>query len=70
MNIRTKILCAVLGGLLIAGWMSTSAHARDDAKTGAKGDKTGTNPINFTHDVRLYNEYQWLNTRATEIRIP
>jgi hypothetical protein len=27
-----------------------------------KGDKTGTNPINFTHDARLYNEYIWLNT--------
>lgn len=24
-------------------------------------DKSGTNPINFTFDARLYNEYQWLN---------
>jgi hypothetical protein len=27
-----------------------------------KKDKTGTNPLNFTFDARLYNEYQWLNT--------
>jgi hypothetical protein len=25
-------------------------------------DKTGTNPLNFTFDARLYNEHQWLNT--------
>jgi len=25
-------------------------------------DKTGTNPINFQHDLRVYNEYLWLNT--------
>jgi hypothetical protein len=29
-----------------------------------KADKTGTNPINFTFDARLYNEYQWLNTEG------
>jgi hypothetical protein len=27
-----------------------------------KADKTGTNPLNFTFDARLYNEFQWLNT--------
>ncbi len=25
-------------------------------------DKTGTNPINFQRDFRIYNEYSWLNT--------
>ncbi len=44
--------------------MSTSAKAEDDAKAAMKGDKTGTNPVNFTHDVRLYNEFLWLNTRG------
>lgn len=24
-------------------------------------DKTGTNPINFTYDLKLYNEFSWLN---------
>ncbi|MDW3095037.1 MAG: hypothetical protein R8G33_05110 [Gammaproteobacteria bacterium] len=27
-------------------------------------DKTGTNPINFTNDFRLYNEYLWLDTEG------
>ncbi len=64
MNRRTIQFIAVLAGLLIAGWVSTSAQAQDDAKAAMKGDKTGTNPVNFTHDVRLYNEFLWLNTRG------
>jgi hypothetical protein len=27
-----------------------------------KNDKSGTNPINFQRDFRIYNEYLWLNT--------
>lgn len=27
-------------------------------------DQTGTNPINFTRDFRIYNEYSWLNTEG------
>jgi hypothetical protein len=38
--------------------ISHSAMAAD------KSDKTGTNPINFTNDLRVYNEYSWLNTRG------
>jgi len=45
-------------------------HAQEDAEAAAKGDikadmkkdKTGTNPLNFTYDARIYNEYRWLNT--------
>jgi hypothetical protein len=29
-----------------------------------KSDKTGTNPINFQRDIRVYNEYSWLNTEG------
>jgi hypothetical protein len=37
--------------------------AKEDAQASAmQADKTGTNPINFTFDARIYNEYQWLNT--------
>lgn len=64
MNRRTLNFIAVLAGLLIAGWVSTSAQAQDDAKAAMKKDKTGTNPINFTHDMRLYNEFLWLNTKG------
>jgi len=34
----------------------------DDSAGVDQGDKTGTNPIAFTFDLRLYNEHQWLNT--------
>lgn len=34
----------------------------EDVKADFKKDKTGTNPVNFTFDARLYNEYRWLNT--------
>ncbi len=29
-----------------------------------KSDKTGTNPVNFQRDIRVYNEYAWLNTEG------
>ena len=38
------------------------AQEAEDAKAAAKADKTGTNPINFQNEFRLYNEYSWLNT--------
>jgi len=70
MNIRATIFKAVLAGLLIIGGMSTSALAQEEAKAATKEevkakfekDKTGTNPMNFTFDARLYNEYRSLNT--------
>ena len=27
-------------------------------------DKTGTNPVNFSKDFRIYNQYAWLNTKG------
>jgi hypothetical protein len=36
----------------------------DKIKEVFKADKTGTNPLNFTYDARLYNEYRWLNTEG------
>jgi hypothetical protein len=39
-----------------------SLHAQDsEGGLSQKSDKTGTNPINFTFDARLYNEHQWLD---------
>ena len=32
------------------------------ADASAAADKSGTNPINFTNDLRIYNEFIWLNT--------
>lgn len=39
-----------------------AAEVPAQEKSASRGDKTGTNPINFTHDIRLYNEFVWLNT--------
>jgi len=69
MSRRIIIFSVILAGLLIAGGMSTSVLAQEDAeavtkedvKAKFKKDSTGTNPMNFTFDARLYNEYQWLN---------
>lgn len=65
---------------LMACLLALAAHdvrAETDAKAAMKNDKTGTNPVNFTHDVRLYNEYQflkdgdgWQNVTTLEFRTP
>jgi hypothetical protein len=39
-----------------------SAPSDDAYKEALAKDKTGTNPMNFTYDARLYDEYRWLNT--------
>lgn len=57
---------------------SSSAAGSGDGKYVDKSDQTGTNPINFTYDLRVYNEFQWLNTAGdgdqnittTEYRMP
>jgi hypothetical protein len=59
---RSRYFGAVLVSLFVAASLSPSVLAQDDAKEAMKGDKTGTNPINFTFDARLYNEFLWLNT--------
>lgn len=37
---------------------SSGAFAQEG---GASADKTGTNPINFQNELRVYNEFSWLN---------
>jgi hypothetical protein len=75
-------LSAVFTVFLIIGLTSTGAQAQGDANAAAtaamKKDSTGTNPINFTHDLRIFHEYQFLNTpgdgdqqiTTTEFRLP
>ena len=41
---------------------TAEAESEEAAGPDMSGDKTGTNPINFTHDFRIYNEFIWLNT--------
>ena len=55
--------CAMLILALSFPMVPSQAFAQEeDVKAAMKKDKTGTNPMNFTFDARLYNEYRWLNT--------
>jgi hypothetical protein len=53
------------------------AKAQGDSELASKSDKSGTNPVNFTYDLRFYNEYQWMkdydghrNISTVEYRMP
>jgi hypothetical protein len=63
MNRRLNSISMVIVGALV-GLLSTSSFAQTEAdiKAQMKEDKTGSNPLNFTYDARIYNEYRWLNT--------
>ena len=64
---RNHVIGIIVLAVLISCATPISAQdveAKDDAKAGMKADKTGTNPINFTFDLRAYNEFQWLNTEG------
>jgi hypothetical protein len=54
----------VLAAALLIAVMPFQALEEADAQSAMQADKTGTNPINFTFDARLYNDYQWLNTEG------
>ena len=47
-------------------WLNKDEKDNSEADINAamKKDKTGTNPVNFTYDARIYNESLWLNTRG------
>ena len=65
MRISKKSLFVSIAIVLTVA-LSSAAFAQEDdvaAKlAGDKNDKTGTNPINFQDDIRIYSEYSWLNT--------
>lgn len=62
MNFKSMALIVSLACFLIIGLTSTRGQAQDDAQAAMKKDKTGTNPVNFQREIRLYNEFTWLNT--------
>ena len=43
---------------------ASEKEAIEKIKAAKAADKTGTNPVNFTHDLRFYNEFIWLNTEG------
>ncbi len=62
MKKRKLYLSAVFAAFLMIALASTGVHAEDDGKDAQKGDKTGTNPVDFQREFRINNEYIWLNT--------
>ena len=63
--------------VLLIGALSVQASDQDAPELAPKSDKSGTNPVNFTYDLRFYNEYQWLknsdghqNLSTLEFRAP
>lgn len=80
-NFMTTLGIAVLMFVPVSVCAQEEAPAEEPASEGKlvdKSDQTGTNPINFTYDLRLYNEYQWLSADANgeqnittlEFRVP
>jgi hypothetical protein len=61
---RRQLMKIIMKVLLIVLVIAFAADVRgaEGPKADMKADKTGTNPINFTHDLRAYNEYLFLNT--------
>jgi hypothetical protein len=60
-------ISTLLAALVVAGSMSAIAQTADESaalKAAQKKDKTGTNPMNFTFDARIYHEYRDLNTEG------
>jgi len=62
MKLLHKSFSVFLMLMFSIGVVSFDVLAEEDPQSAMKADKTGTNPINFTFDARIYNEYQWLNT--------
>jgi hypothetical protein len=62
------LAAALLLGPTAGGVRAQEADAPDvgaaEAAVTNKDDKSGTNPINFQRDLRIYNEYLWLNTEG------
>jgi len=57
MKNQTQNMLAVTA--LVSAIALPQAQAQEQSQ---QQDKTGTNPVNFTKDFRVYNEYSWLNT--------
>ncbi len=60
----TIALSLAMPSLAVAQEADASEAGAAAQATGDKTDKSGTNPINFQRDFRIYNEYLWLNTEG------
>jgi hypothetical protein len=58
------VSCGLYSPVTLAQEEVSDDPALGEIKEAMKADKTGTNPLNFSFDARLYNEYRWLNTKG------
>jgi hypothetical protein len=61
------LACAVIAALGLAsnGALAQDAdEQKEKLKEKLEKDKTGTNPVNFSRDLRIYNEFTELNTEG------
>ncbi len=57
-----KMLPVIIPAVLIGTAAMADSHQQSEqGATAATADKTGTNPVNFQRDIRVYNEFSWLN---------
>ncbi len=64
MKLLKNILYLSLSSNLLLFGSVAVAQDGEDIKAAMKKDQTGTNPLNFTYDARIYNEFRWLNTEG------
>ena len=63
-GLLSALLASVLSGPVDVH--AQEAETLDEVKEAFKKDKTGTNPMNFTHDLRVYDEYRWLEVNPPD----
>ena len=51
-----------LTAVAVLSMEAVTAYAQESQQQ----DNTGTNPVNFTRDIRVYNEYSILNTEGDD----
>jgi len=60
-KLSITLLIAVATCFASLAFAPVSIAQEEDAQEKMQADKTGTNPINFATDFRVYNNYTWLN---------
>jgi hypothetical protein len=61
-SIVALVFCLAAPGVIAQEAETADVATSKDVQEKFKKDKTGTNPMNFTFDARLYNEYRSLTT--------
>ena len=62
MKTLCKTQCVLIAFVALVAFSANGFAQEQNQQQTEKSDKTGTNPVNFTRDIRVYNEYSKLNT--------